>query len=250
MKFRRSGAKAVLSALVVGAVLAASAPGLHAAVTFLNTQWVSSSEQYDLQFTNQVTSATFDTVNGGTAVYATLESNEINGSLNPQLQGPLAAHVFIAASTTTPATPLGPYLSQPLNIPSGTGTIQILLDTPVNGMSNLLTVQFNAGILGMTGGSAPVFWGQDGLSGETVTFSSDFLNFNTTSGNAFSWEMTNATPPLQQGDGGFLASFAGNGLSSYSATTGMPTVVPEPGSFGLLLLGGVACAGLVRRRTR
>ena len=233
--------------LAACAVVACAAPGLHAAVTFLNTQWVSSTEQYDLQFTNSLTSATFDTVTGGTAVYATLESNEINGALDPQLQGPLAAHVLVTASTTPPATPLGPYLSQPM----GPGTIQVLLDTAVNGMNNLLTVQLNAGILGMQGGTTPTFWGQDGLGGETVTFSSDFLDFSTTSGNAFSWEMTNATPPLTLGDGGFLASFAGNGLSSYSATTGEPTVVvPEPATGALLLLGAMAGGALGRRRGR
>jgi hypothetical protein len=238
--------------LAACAAVAAAAPTLHASITFLNTQWVSGSEQYDLEFHNQLTSATFDTVTGGTAVYATLESGEISGALMPELQGPLAAHIFVTASTTTPATstpipPLGSYLSQPM----GPGTISVLLDNAVDGKTNLLTVQFNASILGMAGASTPLFWGQDGLPGQSVTFTSDFLDFSSTSGSAFSWAMSNATPALQLGDGNFLADFAGNGLASFSTTVGSPIVMsPEPASLGLLLLGGVACAALTRRRTR
>ena len=252
MKLRHSAKPAALYVLVACAAVAAAAPALRASVTFLNTQWVSGTEQYDLQFSNQGGFASFATVTGGTAVYATLETDEINGTLDPRLQGPLAAHVSVSATTWTPATltsipPLGAYLSQPM----GPGTIEVLLDVAVDGKRNLLTVQFNAGVMGMEGGSTPVFWGQNGLPGQAVTFSSDFLDFSPTSGQAFNWGISNATPPLELGDGGFLDSFVGNGLAGFSTTVGTPLVAtPEPASFGLLLLGGAMCGALGRRRAR
>jgi hypothetical protein len=159
--------------------------------------------------------------------------------------GTQAAHLFLSTTTSTPAGAAGPFDFQPID----SGTIQILLDTPVNGKNNLLTVNFTAGgILAFDGSSTPAFSATDSLSpGETVTYSSDFLNISGSSaGNAFQFITSNANPPISIDADGFLAAFASEDLSSYTFDNANQQVsAPEPASLGFV---GLSAMALLRRR--
>ncbi|HEX4000934.1 MAG TPA: PEP-CTERM sorting domain-containing protein [Pirellulales bacterium] len=198
---------------------------------------------------NSGTSASFTTVSGGSPVTFDYTPGSISGSLGSQLSGDLAAHLFLTATTMTPAsstTFFGPlFYDQPID----SGTIQILLDTPINGQTNLLTVNFtNATINGFSGTSS--FSDQDGLDTGTVTYSSAFLNFaGTSTGNNF---MTPLSADLSQGPGNFLNDFTSNGISTFGFDNAnlTATAVPEPSSIVLLCLGGITLTGVALRRMR
>jgi hypothetical protein len=200
-------------------------------------------------FTNNGTSATFATISGGSPVTFDYTPGSISGPLSGPLSGDLAAHLYLNATTSTPAstaTFFGPTLyDQPID----SGTIQILLDTPIDGQNNLLTVNFtNANIAGFSG--TPSFSDQDGLDSGTVTYSSAFLSFSgTTTGNNF---LTPLFADLSQGPGGFLDDFTANGISTFGFDSAnlTATAVPEPSSIILLCLGGIALAGVALRRMR
>jgi hypothetical protein len=199
-------------------------------------------------FTNNAgVSGAFTTVSGGSPVTFDYTPGSIAGPLGNQLTGDLAAHVFLSATTSTPAaTGFGGLLfDQPIN----SGTIQILLDTPINGHSDLLTVTFtNADIAGFSG--TPAFSAQDGSGTTTLTYSSDFLNFGgTTTGNNF---QTTMFANLSLGAGNFLSDFAANGISTFGFDNANLSVnaVPEPSSIVLLCLGAITSTAVARRRVR
>jgi hypothetical protein len=197
----------------------------------------------DFVFTNSGSSGSFT---ADSPVKFDFTPSDITGTLPSQLTGDLDATIDLSATTSSSAGLLfGVVYVQPID----TGTLQIILDTPINGLDNLLTVNFtNATIAGPDGN--PAFSDQDGLGGATVTYSSDFLTFGgTTTGNNF---LTPMFADLSIGAGNFLDSFTANGISTFGFDNSNLTVsvVPEPSSIVLLGLGAIALAGLARRKMR
>lgn len=87
--------------------------------------------------------------------------------------------------------------------------------------------------------------------GRTVTFTSDFLDFTNVVANDLSLSLTSITPSLAAGAGQSLNSFHASSTGSFSSDPApVPVVsVPEPATWGMMILGfGVVGAGLRRRR--
>jgi hypothetical protein len=80
----------------------------------------------------------------------------------------------------------------------------------------------------------------------TVTFSSDFIDFSGAADKGYSLGFTNATPYFGLAGTGlntYIADFAAQGTGTFAAT-----FVPEPGAFAML--AGLATGGMLLRRRR
>jgi hypothetical protein len=122
------------------------------------------------------------------------------------------------------------------------------------------TTGFNGGTLsGSVGGDSATFNGSDVTSGSplffnTVSFSSDFINFANATNKAYAYSFTSVNP-MYFLDGAFpdyfIRDFTANGTGTFSAING-PSNVPEPGTWAMFVGMGVSGGifGLRRRRMR
>jgi hypothetical protein len=151
----------------------------------------------------------------------------------------LTITVGIGPQAITPATTAGALIDQHL------GVLSTLAITENGTGLNLLTVQFNGDILGISGSQNASISG-DQLTGNIVTYSSNFLTFANTPSNSFNLGLATLSPTLSVGPGGFLNSFIANIDGQFSADNVSGGGSPEPASLGILGLG--AAALLTRRR--
>ena len=171
-------------------------------------------------FTNNTSSASFNTVNNGNPVFF-LYGGIAN--LPAELQGFQNATIFVTANTTLPAGPgAGGNLVQPFN---NTFTIEVRRDTPaaVGGGTrrNLLTATViqggkTANITGQSN-SASYTASTPAASNQVVTYTSDFLDFTQTNDRNFGISFSSVTPSLSLGPGGFLNNFAASGSGTFAS---------------------------------
>jgi hypothetical protein len=110
---------------------------------------------------------------------------------------------------------------------------------------------------GGSGGNSATFAGTDlgggsALYNNTVTFTSDFVNFNNATNKAFGWSYTNVNPLLNLGGtfpNYYISSFVANGSGNFSALLG-PAPVPEPGTLAMFVGMGISGGLLTLRRRR
>jgi len=120
--------------------------------------------------------------------------------------------------------------------------------TPVNGLTNLLTVDTSSTFtLFGNGGSAST--NADTAGGDVVNFSSDFLIFNLTTERDFALSFSSLTPKLGLDINGWLNSFTASGTGTF-ASEPAPYYTPDGASFSLLLGGllPLTVFALYRRR--
>ena len=117
------------------------------------------------------------------------------------------------------------------------GTISFLR---ASDSANLLTLTFSGATLAGGGGSGALF---GSTPGGTVTYTSDFLDFTGQSAGDFSLALSGITP-------GFGASFwSGDSTGTFASDSGGgPNVVPEPGTWTMMILGFGGVGALMRRR--
>jgi hypothetical protein len=203
-------------------------------------------------------SATMNTATpGGDLVSFSFGS--IPGLANPltgQLQAVETINGGLGVTTTAAAlTVLGFLDVQPINAAM---TISYTLVTPIDGLTNLLTVTIDPDSPGDTG---MVFSGQAGGSGAsssnsqpfsgpqtyTMSFSSAFLDIVLTEPISADFSYSSLSPAMQIGSDGLLGSFSAEDTATFSAAV-FPADVQEPASFGLLIVGAMGlCALRVRR---
>jgi hypothetical protein len=187
------------------------------------------------------------------------------GALPADLQGVQNATLTLTSSTTKAVTPAGGgIVASQLIDGSGavkTDTLTITRDTPAaagegtGSRTNLLTMVFTGDLIGVVGGSTPELFGDTALS-DTVTYSSDFLNFSSATEEDFnlalsSWDPL-VTPPAGLGIAadGYYNSAGAAGVGTFDFQ-GAATVIPEPTSTALAAVGGlllvVGCGRQSRR---
>ena len=196
----------------------------------------------DFVFHNMEEGATFNTIPGGSQVGFLFYSANVPGS---EVTGVLPAGVQLATLTrtstiNTPANCDAPCLAgSQVNQPIANTTITI---TRNSDNANLLTIlALNSVLTGGIEGNASTSFGSD--PPQTVTFTSDFIDFGSTASRAYSVGYTSVVPSLHVGGNGFLQNFTAAGAGTFSADF----VVPEPTSF-LLIGTGLLAVALVSRR--
>ena len=171
-------------------------------------------------FTNNASSASFNTVNNGNPVsfiYGGI------GNLPLELQGFQNATIFVTSSTTSPAGPgTGGNLVQPFN---NVLTIEVRRDTPAavgrGTRRNLLTATVTQGgtpanITGQSN-SASYTASTPSSTNQIVIYTSDFLDFTQTVDRNFGISFSSVTPGLSFGAGGFLNSFSASGSGTFAS---------------------------------
>ena len=175
-------------------------------------------------FTNNGgTSGTLASAPGGTPIEFRYQN--VNGLLDPSLQGTQCAILTMQANTNTPALPQNPpgvrqdfqtvsiVITRCQPAPVGRGNRNILLQVTITtGRPN---------IFGDLGERSATFAAS--TPGENVTFYSDFLDFNGSTNRNFSLSFSDINPALTLGPGDFLNSFSAYGSGTFAANP-IPTV--------------------------
>lgn len=159
------------------------------------------------------------------------------------------------AASGSPAGSFGGYTIQPLTsgsfsfIYTGLTPLVVAHTTYTTG-ANLLTATFVSG-----GGAAGSLRGSSGsinastTAGDTITYTSDFLNFSSTVDQDFALSLSSITPPAVFTRNQSLKTFFATATGSFSTDpVPLPTaVIPEPATWGLLVVG-FGLVGLQGRR--
>ncbi|HQU83565.1 MAG TPA: carboxypeptidase regulatory-like domain-containing protein [Pyrinomonadaceae bacterium] len=206
-------------------------------------QFLEQNGTQDFVFTNNSSSAAFNTVGGGSPI--AFRYQNISG-LPAALTGFQDAHMFVSTTTTQAGALNGGNVNQPFN---QTVTVQIFRDTPTpigvgsGSRTNLLTAVFSPNV------NAPSISGSNGgnsatLSATTpdhvVTFTSDFISFGLTTDRNLGLSFSSVTPSLALGVGSFLQSFTAAGTGTFASNP--PPVYVPPTAAGSVISGQVFAA--------
>lgn len=202
------------------------------------------------------------TLSGGSTLTATsvpvsFTFENVLGTLPTDLTGVQTALLTLTSSSTSVAsTGFGGVVANQ-SFPT-TDTLTITRTTPAaegnNAKTNLLTVTFSgANLMGYIGGTTPEL-SADTLLGGTVTYSSDFVNFNSGTQNDFSlafssWDPTGSTTGLGIASDGYYNSATAAAAGTFD-NLGSSTVIPEPSGLYTELAGGLLLFAFCGRRSR
>ena len=197
-------------------------------------------------YVNNTTSAVFDTNPGtlGAGIPVVFSYETVNGVLPADLQGPQNAILTLTSNTSLPAVQVtGSIATEQIGTTSSLAELTITRTTPAaeggGNRTNLLSMAFDGTLLGMIGGVTPQFSGNSNL-GNTVTYSSDFLNFSSSTEQNFSLTYTSWTTNssdsnnglgLEIGPGSFFEPATATGAGTFDASSA--SVVPEPATLAL-----------------
>jgi hypothetical protein len=138
--------------------------------------------------------------------------------------------------------------------------IKITLDTPYESasgpLSNLLTVTFVGDLAGPVGGNTPDLNADTAVTGDSVTYTSDFLNFSTSNEEGFNLALSSWDPLVTPPNGLSVDSadqYYNSATAAGAATfdfTGTVSAIPEPAGTATFLAAGIALVFGCGRRLR
>lgn len=203
-------------------------------------------------YADNTTSGTISAINGGQVNFSWLPNliaaNPTLAAMQPG-GSQLATMTILNGTTNQPINNAAGNLQQGFNSPV---TIEFTRNTPFNGQSNLLTLTFentsNAqGLTGTSGATVAALTGDSAAANQTVVFSSDFISFDNSTENAFSWTLLiNQLTGLTQATANAFNPFTANLVGLFEAMP-LPFVpVPEPTSVVILGLGLASSLGVRR----
>ena len=212
-----------IAALLAGLVLA---PSVHAAITFAQFDESTNANTQPFTFTNSGPGSTF--------------SGTVQGNFQFLIAGlptaPQAATITLTSTAVSPATTFGPFLSQPIE-----GATDTLTFTRVSDNANLLSVTFTGNLTGFDGDVSATL-SSNTLSGDSLTYTSAFLDFSGTTSRSMGLNVAGINPAFTQNDNGFLDNFTADLTGGFSSSPA-PAVVPEPAS--VVVFGSLGAVGLL-----
>lgn len=197
----------------------------------------------------QSASQDFNLVDTGSGVTLTASSqiyfvfSNVSG-LPANLTGPLSATLTLDLSSSTKDVVSNGIISET----GFTGTFSIVLNSAINGQTNLLSGTINsaadATLSGKVGGTGASLSASTPPTG-AVAYNSAFVSFVNPVTEALSFALSSVVPSFVDNGSGYIAPFSAAGSETFSSNP--PPVVgstPEPVSmlligFGLMLIGAV-----------
>ncbi|WP_395088069.1 hypothetical protein [Armatimonas sp.] len=240
--------RVIVKNLTLGAVMALLTTAAQAQLTtFANFTQAGGTRPYT--FTNAGSLSTFNLTAPQAINFYYQVNNEYNGIGFATV---IPATMTLTSSVGAPGEDLGGgTLRQSMtNI-----TMVFTANTPVNGKSELLRMVANSGgnagrlggrLSGDDGSTNPSLSGsQNGVLGDLVTMSSDFVHFDNTTRRDYSLTFSAATPDFSRNGNSYINSFTADGTGTFASNPAPFALIPEPASLVFVLLGGIA---LHRRR--
>jgi len=193
-------------------------------------------------FTNNGASSTFTVASGSIPVDFTYSISNGTGLVGVNIPATLT---FSAGPSTT-AFNFGGFDVQPLDLFNMT----ITSNASFGGLNNLLTLTGTGALSGFDGGTPAGFAGDSNL-GDTVVYSSDFLNFSGQESYQYAYTLAGGSSVMGIAGNSYLKNFLASGTGNFFAGQAR-TGVPEPSTNAAFLLGGLGLLGLVAfgRKTR
>jgi len=260
MIFKKGRMHTVIAGATLATGLALAAPSQAAITTFASYSAVNTDS--NIYWNNNGTTATngtggslFTIGSGSSTAPGTTKINFsfLQPALSSQVGNIIADFTLLGSVTNAPAVTVGGFKIQPLI--SGTFSILSTSAITVGGTTyaagaNLLSGAFDQttifGGTNATSGSSS----SATTSGGTITYTSDFLTFDSTVAQDFSLSLTSIALPLSSADGRALRTFAAVSTGSFS-TDPEPVIpaVPEAATWAMFISGfGLMGASLRRRR--
>jgi hypothetical protein len=212
-------------------------------VTF--AQFIERNGSQDFVFASTPSVATFQTIADGSPIYFVYQNVPM---LPADLQGPQLAHIYLSATTTSPAIQVAGDPPRDIQRFNGTVTIQIIRDTPSTGgtgsQRNLLTMVINpngamqSSLAGDNLGDVVTYTASE--PEQIITVSSDFLGFTPGSQESVGLTFSSVNPPLTIGPGGFLNIFTAAGVGTFG--TSMAPIYSPPTAAAVTINGRVFSA--------
>jgi hypothetical protein len=249
--------KIIFATTVAMLCVSVAAPASAVVVTFASFSPVSSTR--NIRYiantgASRVNDGRLITATGSTTVATPMDMrfSFILDGADPQLFNVLTSFTLDAVLPRGHTMPL----SGAFDISGFTGTFSFLTKQAltINGEtyaagSNLLSGQFGganiAGVVASSSGS--VFAATEG--GDSLTFTSDFVYFRDMYNADFSFALTSVNPLFSRSGIGTLGSFRSVISGQFSADPPPRTVVPEPETWAMLVLG-FGLVGVAARRRR
>jgi hypothetical protein len=241
--------RTLLATTIAAVGLAAlSAPTFALPVTF--AQFSQSHSGSPFVFTNNTTSP--NNLELTATVPVNFEFLVANGAGVPP-NTDIAATLVVTAIANPAATVVGHTVLQPFS----SITMTFTANTPIHGQTNLLTVDSSTTgtLIGSTGAHSASLNG-DSSGGDTVVFSSAFLDFGSTTSRDFDLSFSSLNPALTVAPNttghkvkGYPESFTTSGTGTFGSDPAPSFGEPEPSPALALLVGGLGLTLLfVRNR--
>ena len=223
----------ILFALSTTAVLSAQT------ITFAQFTQLNSCRTLVLDNNAAAGTATFGTVNTLTGVAVQFLYNDqfsFSGQLSA-LAGVQDARFTLQSVISSPvsAGASGPFIAQPVE----SGIIEFRRTTAIGGKDLLLGIHFTGAYLAGFGSSGSLLAAEG--AGSQITYTSDFLNFDSAVAKNWSLGLSGISPVAVQDTNGLLRNFTASTAGTFDA---IATPIPEPATYGFILGAVALCVAI------